>query len=134
MDTGYHRSDHSFIGSPLFVAAGMAFNAVSNSLAKWRAENQAAPQWREHCSARVILTRQDILCLAYGRWLWFPHSSVVDFNVDMLNGTCYPIFADAEPLQLAGPQIPSLAVLMASFLYNPDRLPGLPFLQSIAQG
>ncbi|MEV8443303.1 hypothetical protein AB0425_38505 [Actinosynnema sp. NPDC051121] len=133
MNVTYQQSSGFVLGSPLFVAAGLAFNAVSNSLAKRRAEDQAAPQWREHCPARVVVTTYCTMCFAHGRWLRFPHASVVDFNADMLNGVCYLIFNDTEPVQLTGPQVPWLAVLLAGFLYGPDRLRKLPFLQSIAQ-
>ncbi|WP_158848687.1 hypothetical protein [Saccharothrix deserti] len=133
MDVTYRQTSGFFLGSPLFVAAGLAVNAMGNSLAKRRAEEQAAPQWREHCPARVVVTTYCTMCFAHGRWLRFPHPAVVDFNADMLNSVCYLIFNDAEPLQLAGPQVPWLVVLLSSFLYGPDRLPGLPFLQSIAR-
>jgi hypothetical protein len=133
MDVTYRQTSGFFLGSPLFVAAGLAFNAAGNSLAKRRAEAQAAPQWREHCPARVVVTTYCTMCFAHGRWLRFPHSSAVDFNADMLNGVCYLICNGTEPLQLTGPQIPWLTVLLASFLYGPYRLPKLPFLQSIAQ-
>lgn len=133
MDVTYERSSGFFLGSPLFVAAGLAANAVSNNIAKQRAQNQAAPQWREHCPARVVVTNFCTMCFVYGRWLRFPYPNVVDFNADMLNGVCYLIFDDAEPLQLAGPQVPWLVVLLSSFLYGPNRLSTLPFLQPIAR-
>ncbi|MFD4669973.1 hypothetical protein ACFWNN_09575 [Lentzea sp. NPDC058450] len=133
MDVTYQRSDSMFFGSALFVAAGMAATAVSNSRAKNRAQNLAAAQWREHCLARVIVTNYCVMCFVHGQWLRFAYPAVVDFNADMLNGVCYLIFDGAEPLQLAGPQVPWLVVLMSSFLYGPHRLPTLPFLHPIAR-
>lgn len=131
MNVTYQRSSAFFLGSPLFVAAGLAANAVGNNIARQRAENQAAPQWREHCPGRVVVTNYCLMCFTYGRWLRFPYPNVVDFSADMLNGVCYLIFDDTEPLQLTGLQIPWLVVLLSSFLYGPSRLPTLPFLQSI---
>ncbi|WP_439657375.1 hypothetical protein ACSHWB_33950 [Lentzea sp. HUAS TT2] len=133
MDVTYERSGGLFLGSPLFVAAGLAANAVSNNIAKQRAQNMAAPQWREHCAARVVVTNYCVMCFVHGRWLRFAYPNVVDFNADMLNGACYLIFDGSEPLQLAGLQVPWLAVLLSSFLYGPDRLSTLPFLQSITR-
>ncbi|MET9229926.1 hypothetical protein [Lentzea sp. NPDC003310] len=132
-DVTYQHSSSFFLGSPLFVAAGLAANAVGNNIARQRAVNQAAPQWREHCAARVVVTNYCVMSFVHGRWLRFAYPHVVDFNADMLGGVCYLIFDEAEPLQLAGPQVPWLVVLLSSFLYGPDRLPTLPFLQSIAR-
>ncbi|SFR28144.1 hypothetical protein SAMN04488564_112255 [Lentzea waywayandensis] len=133
MDVTYQQSGAYFRGGLLFVAAGLAANAVSNNIAKQRAENQAAPQWREHCAARVVVTNYCVMCFVHGRWLRFAYSNVVDFNADMLNGVCYLIFDGAEPLQLAGLQVPWLVVLLSSFLYGPKRLSALPFLETIAR-
>ncbi|MFD5827898.1 hypothetical protein [Lentzea sp. NPDC060358] len=133
MDVSYQQTDGFFYGSPLFVAAGLAATAVGNSRARHRAENLAAPQWREHCPARVVVTNYCVMCFVGGRWLRFSYPAVVDFNADMPGGVCYLIFDGAEPLQLTGPQVPWLVVLMAGFLYGPDRLPSLPFLHPIAR-
>ncbi|MEU4745336.1 hypothetical protein AB0G02_33405, partial [Actinosynnema sp. NPDC023658] len=51
MDVTYRQSSGFFLGSPLFVAAGLAANAVGNSVARRRAEAQSMPQWREHSPA-----------------------------------------------------------------------------------
>ncbi|MEU4745335.1 hypothetical protein AB0G02_33400, partial [Actinosynnema sp. NPDC023658] len=80
-----------------------------------------------------VVTTYCTMCFAHGRWLRFPHPSVVDFNADLHNGVCYLIFDQTEPLQLTGPQIPWLVVLLASFLHGPDRLPTLPLLHTIAR-
>jgi len=132
MDVGYETNSGFFFGSPLFVAAGLAANAVGNSMARNRAEQLAAPQWREHCAARTVVTDRRTLCFAAGRWLSFDHDSVVEFTADPPRAVCFLNFAAAEPLCLAGFSAPWLTVLLARFLYGAERMAQLPYLHPFA--
>ncbi len=132
MNVSYQTNSGFFFGSPLFIAAGLAANAVGNSIAKSRAEQRSAPQWREHSPSRTVVTETRTLCFAAGRWLSFDHDAVVEFTADPLRAACFLNFAEAEPLCLAGFSAPWLTVLLAHRLYGADRMVQLPYLHPFA--
>ncbi|MET1076175.1 MAG: hypothetical protein ABWY11_26260 [Umezawaea sp.] len=134
MDVSYQQNSGFFFGSPLFVAAGLAANAVGNSVARNRAEAMAAPQWREHCLARTVVTDRRTLCFTGQQWLAFDHDAVVEFTADPPRGVCFLNFSGAEPLCLAGFGTPWLSVLLCYFLYGSAGLPQLPYLRQLAAG
>jgi len=134
MDVSYQQNSGFFFGSPLFVAAGLAANAVGNSMARNRAAAMAAPQWREHCLARTVVTDRRTMCFTGQQWLSFDHDAVVEFTADPPQGVCFLNFSSSEPLCLAGFSTPWLSVLLCYFLYGATSLGQLPYLRPLASG
>ncbi|GAA3879154.1 hypothetical protein GCM10022243_49820 [Saccharothrix violaceirubra] len=132
MTVEYQQSSGFFFGSPLFVAAGLAANAIGNANARNRAAAQSAPQWREHCVARTVVTNQRTMCQIQGQWLSFWHGGVVEFTGDPAAGWCAMTFGDSEPLMLTGPTAPWLTVLLSYFVHGAQRFPQLPHLHRLA--
>ena len=131
MNVEYQQTTGLFLGSPLFMAAGYAATAVGNSMARNRAAAQAAPQWREHCLARTVVTNVRTRCLVNGQWIGFDHAAVVEFTADLPNAACVMTFNGVEPLCLNGIGAPWLAVLLSYFLHGHERLGGLPYLHPL---
>ena len=47
-----------------------------------RARAVAAPQWRDHAPARVLVTAEATWCHVYGTWQAFPHNAVAGYRLD----------------------------------------------------
>ena len=131
MNVEYGQSSMFAWGGPLFMAAAYTSNAVSNANARNRAAREAAPQWREHTTARTVVTGDQTACLVNGQWLAFSHSAVVELGADLSRYTCLLTFGEVEPVMLHGSAAPYVAVLLSYLLYGPGRLETLPFLEPL---
>ncbi len=131
MDVTYQPGSTVAIGSPALVAGALIGNLVGAGIGRARAANLARAQWREHCTARVIVTTGATWCLVTGRWLRFDHAAVMEYAV--AGDSCVLAFADTEPLHLRGPLAWHHAVLFAYLRRGPGA-PGWqhhPFLQPL---
>ncbi|WP_424467226.1 hypothetical protein [Pseudoclavibacter helvolus] len=131
-DVSYSTTSGFFFGNPAFVVAGLAVTAMGNASAKSRAEREAAEQWREWQTARVLVSNQRLVCFAGGRWLSFWYSGVVVSYPSMRDRSLTLQFGDAEPLMLIGEHVP-LAIVMATYSMHGERgLAGHPDLVAAA--
>lgn len=74
------------------------------------AEAAACEQWREHASARVVLTSVGVRHNRAGisAWLPFDHELLVDASVPLGESTAVLSYSVCPPLLLAGPAAPWL--------------------------
>jgi hypothetical protein len=129
-DVTYSKRHVMASGPPLFVAGTMISDAIANGAEASRARALAAPQWREHRTARVIVTASATLCAVNGRWLEFPHNAVVEYYLTGCH--CILTFAEVGPLCLSGPSAWCHAVLFAYHQYDSDRWQSAYFLREVA--
>lgn len=131
-DVSYSTTSGFFFGSPAFVAAGLAVNALGNASARSSAEREAAEQWREWQTARVLVSNQRLICFAGGRWLSFWYSAVVASYPSLRERSLVLQFEGAEPLMLVGDHVP-VAIMMATYSMHGARgLAGHPDLVAAA--
>ncbi|PPG36296.1 hypothetical protein C5E10_01140 [Pseudoclavibacter sp. RFBG4] len=132
-DVSYSTTSGFFFGSPAFVAAGLAVNALGNASARSSAEREAAEQWREWQTARVLVSNQRLICFAGGRWLSFWYSGVVASYPSLRERSLVLQFEGAEPLMLVGDHVP-VAIMMATYSMHGARgLAGHPDLVAAAE-
>lgn len=129
MNVSYGQTSTLAIGPPLFVAGAVVGNAIGNAAARSEAARLAASQWREHCTARVVVTPTATWCCVNGRWLRFDHAAVVEYSLD--GAACILTFTDAEPLRLAGPSAWCHAVLFAYLRNGPHSWQDALFLHPL---
>ena len=127
----YQQNSTFLFGSAVFVAAGLAANAIANSSARQRAQAQAAHQWRDHATVRTILTSQRLLCDYRGQWLSFWHTGVVELQGDVAQWLFVLRYEVGDPLMLHGPAAPWFAVSVARLVYGRGGLQ-LPALAPLA--
>ncbi|PPF45533.1 hypothetical protein C5B85_08185 [Pseudoclavibacter sp. AY1F1] len=131
-DVAYSTSSGFFFGHPAFVVAGLAVTAMGNASAKSQAQREAAEQWREWQTARVLVSNQRLVCCAGGRWLSFWYSGVVASYPSLRDRTLTLQFGEGEPLMLVGDHVP-LAIVMATYSMHGQRgLAGHPDLVAAA--
>lgn len=99
-------------GPPMFVVGALAVNTLMDRGVKKKAQAMAAGRWREEQFSLVIVTDRRLLIHAGGRWLWFYYSGTTAIYPDLEHSTLAVDFGDTEPLRLAGPDVPSVAVWM----------------------
>lgn len=132
MDVQAEQRSVSAYGGLLFVGTALAANSMRNASNRRKAEAMSAPQWREHCAARVVLTDTRTMCLVQGNWLQFPYHVVAELNADLPNAAVVTTFHDVEPMLLTGPAAAYYAVMAAYLMYGRERFGGLPTLAAIA--
>ncbi|TDQ45978.1 hypothetical protein EV190_12737 [Actinorugispora endophytica] len=130
----YSQSSGFYFGSPLFVAAGLAGQAIGNSVARSRAQAMAAPQWREFQRVTVYLTDQRLLALVDGvRWLSWYHSAMMQIQPFLGQWNVVQLFEDCEPLRWSGPAAPWLAVALVRLGYGLDHVRDLPEMNLLSR-
>lgn len=127
----YQQGSTLLLGSAMFVAAGLAANAIANSSARRRAVAQAAIQWRDHANVRTILTNRRLLCDYGGEWLSFWHEGVVELQGDLAHWLFVLRYQVGHPIMLHGPGAPWFAVSVAHLVYGRHGLQ-LPALMALA--
>ena len=92
------------------VACSMLAKAQADQA--WaRAVERAAPQWRDHAPARVLVTADATWCQVHGTWQAYPHAAISEYRVD---GDCVVFTAQGcAPRALTGPMVWTHAVLLA---------------------
>jgi hypothetical protein len=135
--TAQYRENSSFwFGSPAFVLAGMAGDAIGNASARKRAAAMAAAQWRDQAQVRMVLTNQRLLGDYQGNLLSFWHNGVVELSADLAHWSFLLRFQEGHPLMLHGPAAPWFAVAVAWLVFGPQgmQIPALaPMAAAIAQ-
>lgn len=111
MDVAYTQTSGFFYGRPSFVLAGIAANAMANAAQRSAAENLARAQWREHCTARLVVSNHRLLLQVGGRWLAFDYAAMTAVFPEPGSWSLVCQFADAEPLLLTGDFAPFAAVM-----------------------
>jgi hypothetical protein len=76
-----------------------------------RALERAAPQWRDHAPARVLVTAEATWVRVHGAWQAYPHAAIVDYRLD--GDAAVFTAAATAPRALAGPPAWVHAVLLA---------------------
>lgn len=127
----YQHVSGVFLGSPGFVAGGLAITALGNAARRNRARQDAVARWREWQHTRVIATDQRLICYAAGRWLTFDYAAVTAFHPDPLAYQIVLEFPDTSPLLLTGPAAPLLAILSAASLHGPRAMHEHPALAAL---
>jgi hypothetical protein len=127
-DGTYQHISGVFWGSPAFVTAGLAANAIDNRIRRSNAQAEAVKRWRERQRVRVIATDRRLICQVGPEWLSFYFSGA---------SACYPEpqahslvldFPDTSPLLLGGPNAAVLAVLSAVLVHGPQAVHDHPAL------
>ena len=133
MDVNYRQSSGFFFGSPMFVATGMAVNAISNASARSRAQAMAAPQWRERQGVNAYLTNQRIItCVMGHQWVSFWHRGIIEAAPLLDHWALLETFEQGEPVRWTGPAAAWLAVAVIHLAYGNEQLrhhPGLAPLE-----
>lgn len=111
MDVSYTQTSGFYYGRPSFVVAGLAVTAIANAAQRNAAQNMARTQWREHCTARLVVSNHRLLLQVGGRWLSFDYSAMTAVFPEPQSWTLVCQFAAAEPLLLAGDHAPFAAVM-----------------------
>ncbi|GAB3709644.1 hypothetical protein [Nocardiopsis nanhaiensis] len=125
----YQQSSGFYFGSPLFVATGLAAQAVGNASARSRAQAMAAAQWREHQGVQAYLTNQRVIACVQGhRWLSFWHRGIIQADPVLDHWSLVEIFEEGEPVRWQGPAAPWLAVAIIHLAYGDDHLRNHPGL------
>ncbi|MGH3679804.1 MAG: hypothetical protein ACRDT2_06045 [Natronosporangium sp.] len=132
MTVTYQQGSALLLGSAMFVAAGLAANAIANTSARRRAEAQAAIQWRDHANVRTILTSHRLLCDYGGTWLSFWHEGIVELQGDLTHWLFVLRYQVGHPIMLHGPVAPWFAVSVAHLVYGRRGLQ-LPALTALAR-
>lgn len=123
------------VGSPGFVVGAMVGNVISRHHARRRAEQLAAPQWREHSMVRTVVTDQRLWChVRDGRWLNFDYDAIVEAVPDVRKWWIDLFFQNSEPLRLAGLWAPWCAVVVMHHRYGRTVAMTHPGLPRIASG
>lgn len=133
-DGTYRHIGGIFLGSPGFVAGGLAITALGNAARRNRARQQAVAQWREWQRTRVLATDQRLICHAAGRWLSFDYAAVIAFHPDPRAYQMVLEFPDTSPLLLTGPAAPLLAIVATSRLHGPAAVHEHPALAALRAG
>jgi hypothetical protein len=135
--TAQYRESNSFwFGSPAFVLAGMAGDAIGNASARKRAAAMAAAQWRDQAQVRMVLSNQRLLGDYQGNLLSFWHNGVVELSADLPHWSFLLRYQEGHPLMLYGPAAPWFAVAVAWLVFGPQgmHIPALaPMAAAIAQ-
>ena len=76
-----------------------------------RAVERAAPQWRDHAPARVLVTEEATWVRVHGAWQAYPHAAIVEYHLD--GETAVFTAAGTAPRALSGPAAWAHAVLLA---------------------
>lgn len=133
MDVSYSRSGGFFFGSPLFVVAGLAATAVSNSVAKRNAMAAAREQWRERQSARMLVTNQRLAIQVGGRWLNFPYHAMTAVYPAPASWSLVCQFPDTQPLMISGLGTPAATMIVLLMTHGETALERHPDIQSMAR-
>jgi MFS family permease len=132
-DVAYTTSRTVAFGRPAYVAGALIGSAIGNSVARSRAQADAATQWREHQAVQVIASNQRIVCNVAGRgWLSFDYAAVSAIYPDPERFHIVLEFEGAaSPMSLTGPMAPALATLAVLMTHGPDALHAHPALRAL---
>ncbi|MFW5416444.1 hypothetical protein J0910_07460 [Nocardiopsis sp. CNT-189] len=132
MDVSYQQNSNFYFGSPLFVATGLAADAIGNASARGRAEAMARAQWREFQQVTVYVTSTRLLALVEGtRWLSWYHQGSIQVHTLLGEWAVVQMFPDCEPVRWQGPAAPWLAVLLVYLVFGEDNLRHHPELSAL---
>ncbi|GAB3456556.1 hypothetical protein GCM10027570_38300 [Streptomonospora sediminis] len=132
MDVTYQQSSGFYFGSPLFVAAGLAGDAIGNANRRARAEAMAAPQWRGFQRVVAYLTDRRVLALVDGtRWLSWDHDANMQVAPMLEHWSVVQMFTQTEPLRWQGTAAPWLAVALVYLVYGEEHLEQHPDLRAL---
>lgn len=113
--TAYAQQTSSiFVGHPAFVIAGLAGTALLNASARSAAHRQAADQWREHGTVRLVVSNQRLLVQRNGQWIGFHHSGLAAVYPDPERRGLVCQYHDTSPLMLQGIWGPLAAVVVVA--------------------
>lgn len=118
----YTQTSGLFVGSPAFVLAGLAGTAVANASARSAAQRQAADQWREHQTVRLVVSDRRLLVQRGGEWIWFHHSGASAVYPDPLRRGLVCQYPDTSPLMLQGDYAPFAAVVVLAATHGAQAL------------
>ena len=101
---------------PAGLGAMLACAALARAQARRAAEQAAAaaaPQWRDHTPARLLMTAEATWCQIHDTWQAYPHHRLVDYRLD--GDTAVLVPQGCAPRALTGPGAWAHAVLLAYF-------------------
>lgn len=127
-DATYTHSSAMYFGHPLFVAAGLATNALGNAARRNAALARAQEQWREWQPSRVVVTNQRLVCLVSGRWLSFHYSAMTAVYPEISRWTLICQFPNVAPLLLAGHGTALMSVMTVMMTHGRGALAEHPSL------
>lgn len=127
-----HQTSGLFVGHPAFVIAGLAGTALVNASARSAAQRQAADQWREHGTVRLVVSDQRLLVQRNGQWIGFHHSGLTAVYPDPERRGLVCQYHDASPLMLQGDWGPLAAVVVVATTHGPPALMEHPAMEPIA--
>lgn len=130
-DVSYSDGSGFYYGRPAFVIAGLGIAAISNSVRRSAARQQAAAQWRERQVARVLVSNQRLVCSVGGRWLSFHFAAVSAVYPEVAQWTLVLQFESAEPLMLRGSDVPSVALLAMLMTHGVNGVRSHPNLRQL---
>lgn len=132
-DVAFNQSSGFFFGHPLFVAAGVALTAASNSARRSSAEAAAQTQWREHQAVRLLVSNQRLVCNVNGNWLSFSYSAMTAVYPEVDRWTLVCQLDSTSPLLLHGADVPSATLVTILMTYGPEAIQHHPSLTSLSQ-
>ncbi|GAB2568002.1 hypothetical protein [Leucobacter ruminantium] len=130
-DVQYTQTSSFAFGHPAFVLSAIAVNAAANAASARRASLAAAPQWREHQTARVLITNRRFLVHANGRWLSFWFEGITAIYPETAVRTLICQFEVGEPLMLTGDAAPLASVYAVLIALGPEALERHPALAAL---
>ncbi|GAA4626408.1 hypothetical protein [Cellulomonas oligotrophica] len=128
----YTQTSGLFVGSPAFVLAGLAGTAVANASARSAAQRQAADQWREHQTVRLVVSDRRLLVQRGGEWIWFHHTGASAVYPDPLRRGLVCQYPDTSPLMLQGDYAPFAAVVVLAATHGAQALREHPAMAPLA--
>ena len=127
----YQTNSVVAMGRPSFVFGALAVSAFSNAGARRRAEVMSMPQWREHRTARVLITSEGLMIHNGAQWLRFDYGAMVALYPDPENWAFVCEFSGSEPLMLRGEFAPLAAVISVYATQGVDGVLGHPAFQCL---
>lgn len=127
----YTQTAGLFVGRPAFVLAGLAGTALVNASARSAAQRQAADQWRERATVRLVVSDQRLLVSRGGQWISFFHSGTTAVYPDLERRALVCQYADTSPLMLWGDYGPLAAVVVVAATHGSKALLDHPAMASV---
>ncbi|MDO5052335.1 MAG: hypothetical protein Q4E05_05530 [Pseudoclavibacter sp.] len=131
MEVSYHHTSGLYFGPVGFVAAASAVNTIGNIARRQQAARLARAQWRDHQTARVLITDRRMIVRRSGEWIEFPHESVVSFHPEPDGWYLAGEYRGTSALHLSGAHAPTACALLEGVIRGRAALERHPAFRSL---